>query len=236
MVAKKSKSKAKAVKTKIIKKKTGISRVFVTGCPRSGNTLILLLLAWGDKKWKRLHGEQFPKRQVNVIGKRPSDDGVAQVAEMLKKDSKLFVIWMVRDPRDTCVSVHAYNPEKKPMVSGAMWLQRAKQGLGFLSHDRVRMVRYEDLVVDPNGVQERLSKIIPLNIDKKWTDWNGEGINEETKDKGEAKNVKALGGVRPVQISRIGAYKETENGQKLALKLGANPEVREMAAKFGYEF
>lgn len=229
------KAKAKTVKTKIIKKKTGISRVFVTGCPRSGNTLISILLAWGDKKWKRLPGEEVPKRQAKVIGKRPSDDGVAKVAEMLKNDAKLFVIWMIRDPRDTCVSVHPYRPEPGPMVSGATWLQRAKQGLGFMSHDRVRMVRYEDLVSDPNGVQQRLSMTIPLNIDKKWTDWNGEGIDEKATDESEIKNVKALSGIRPVDVSRIGIYKETENGRKLALKLAGNPEIREMAEQFSYE-
>jgi len=116
---------------------------------------------------------------------------------LLKRRPGLWIVCVLRDPRDIVVSRHSKRPE-------AYWAH-----LGFLRnsiryfraarlHERFLVVRYEELVSQPDAVQSRLQKTIPF-LEKRQDFSAFAEFAAPTR-----RAVQALGGVRAISADRIG--------------------------------
>lgn len=103
------------------------------------------------------------------LTKSPGD--IQHVKLRLNIDPRLYVICMMRDPRDVIISKHQRNP-----VYYHVALDTWKKGYACIkdniSHPRFMVVKYEDLIDNPDQVQAsiggRLAFLKQRNIFSKW--------------------------------------------------------------------
>ena len=139
-------------------------RIHITGAPRSGTTLLLsLMLACfaidGGVARERRLWRTPPKNRRIVCTKFPDETDFA--AAMLACDSDLHVIFIVRDPRDVVVSRHHASPGRY-LTNLRVWRQNYTAARPYFDHPRFHVVRYRDLVRDPDAVQRRLGAAMPF--------------------------------------------------------------------------
>lgn len=93
------------------------------------------------------------------LTKHPND--LSRVGPRLLMDPRLYVLCMVRDPRDIIVSVHWPSPDRY-FVSADQVLEGATRLRRLAPHARFIPIRYEDLVTDPSGVQRAIESRLPF--------------------------------------------------------------------------
>ena len=93
------------------------------------------------------------------LTKRPTE--LLSVRPRLLLDPHFYVICMMRDPRDVIASRHGKHPEHY-WVPLRVWKQRLPAFRRLITHERVLVVRYEDLVTDPDATQQRLRDRLPF--------------------------------------------------------------------------
>lgn len=142
---------------------------------------------------------KFPPRKCDIyLTKSPSD--ILRVGPVLKRMSNLYVIYMVRDPRDMVVSRHNRDPSR--YWSGLrFWRSNTPYGRALAPHPRFITVRYEDLVKHPNQVQARLME--RFTFLKKKADFSR--YHELAKPS--KRSLEALREVRPISSSSIGNWR-----------------------------
>ena len=128
-------------------------RVHIVGPPRSGTTLMQALVVncfdvdgktvTEERLWRRM-----PKGERVLVTKRPGEAPLAPM--LLPLDRNLHFIFMLRDPRDTIVSRHGRTREKYWSNLRA-WRQSYGAARKMRDHPRFVVVRYEDLVRDPDS-------------------------------------------------------------------------------------
>ena len=139
-------------------------RVHIVGCPRSGTTLMLGLIAscfevdGACELEMSLHRE--PERPCAVfVSKKPTD--VRILAPILRADPDLFAVYLVRDPRAVISSLHPGFPGRW-FVTLSAWHECERHARALAGEPRFVTVRYEDLVADPDGVQDALAVALPF--------------------------------------------------------------------------
>jgi hypothetical protein len=100
-----------------------------------------------------------PKNRRIVCTKFPDETDFA--AAMLACDSDLHVIFIVHDPRDVVVSRHHASPGRY-LTNLRVWRQNYTAARPYFDHPRFHVVRYRDLVRDPDAVQRRLGAAMPF--------------------------------------------------------------------------
>lgn len=180
-----------------------MKQVHVVGVsPRTGTTLMAELMSHcfdfdGYADHELSFYFQPVERVQKLCTKKPSDLWLAHRA--LKWRNNLWIICMVRDPRDVVVSRHSKRPDLYWSNLGIIhrrmpYLMKARR------QSRFMIVRYEDLVSDPDQVQGVLqSKMAFLT---KTADFSR--FHEVVKPTRGA--VEALSGVRPISTSSIGRW------------------------------
>ena len=144
----------------------------------------------------------------------------------LRLDPSLIVICIIRDPRDMVVSTHGGRP-------GVYWASLKFWQL-FLSHidqlegnPRFMLLRYEDLVTDPDGSQESLMARFPsLSKRHPFSAYHNHARPSST-------SVSALNGVRPIAPRGIGAWKNHLPRIKQQIQLHGS--LTKSLATFSYE-
>ncbi|MGH2778938.1 MAG: sulfotransferase [Actinomycetota bacterium] len=127
--------------------------------------------------------------------KRPGD--LLSVGPRLRVDETLWVINMIRDPHDVVVSRHARAPSKYWVHLG-VWKRRRGAVKRLARNPKFITVRYEDLVNDPDRVQRELEGRMPfLERTAAFSEFHKQATPSE-------RAIEALGGVRPIETSRIG--------------------------------
>ena len=144
----------------------------------------------------------------------------------LKLDPSLIVICIIRDPRDMVSSTHGGRP-------GCYWasLKFWKLFLRHIGHvrehSRFMLVRYEDLVTDPDGTQERLRHRFPC-LSKKHP---FSAYHEHAKPS--ELSSAALNGVRPIQPKGVGTWRA--NLPRLKQQIQLHGPIGASLIQFGYE-
>ena len=140
-----------------------------------------------------------PSPRVDLFcSKQPSDLTVANA--YLKRDSGLWVICMLRDPRDTVVSRHRKRPDAYWSYLGTVRhrfdiLERVTE------EERFIRVRYEDLVAEPDAVQQRLREAMPfLEYRHAFSEFHT--VSDPSPD-----SVAALNGVRAISAGSVGRWR-----------------------------
>src|SRR5262245_1605368 len=135
-------------------------RVHIVGCHRSGTTLLTQLMWYGFRFDARAEHEAslfdpIPHGISTYLSKKPPD--TVRINRVFARDPDLFVIAMVRDPRDVITSRH---PRKPDVYFSSFWrwerYLRAIQAMQ--GHPRYVVLRYEELLANPDGTQEHIAR------------------------------------------------------------------------------
>ena len=207
-----------------------IDRILICGCARSGNTLMFSLIDTGFENIVKVKGgpwgEQVPKEAVEgkvVVGKFPRK--ASRLYKLMADD--LGIIYMMRDPRDVLVSKHFERP-RTYWTSVERWIRTATVALEYKDHPNVLLLKYEDLITKPNKAQKAMAEKFNLEAARKFEDCYE---SFDTKDK---YNAKTMNGIRPLDKSRIGAWKDGYLNEKFITRLMKNSEMTDLMKCFDY--
>ncbi len=137
--------------------------IHIVACsPRSGTTLLHEAMVTCFK-FDKYYDHEIRFNLVaaddgqSLITKRPKD---VMYMPAVIDDPNLYVIYVLRDPRDVIVSRHGKN---KDMYYSNIRLWREMHGYGtsMNEHDRFLQVRYEEFVNDPDAVQSEIAAQFP---------------------------------------------------------------------------
>lgn len=206
------------------------TRVHITGCaPRSGTTLLMELFR------DCFEIEAFGRHEISVFvrprpepplycSKRPQD--ILFVRPLLRLDPQLWIVFLVRDPRDVVVSRHRLRPDQYWCHLG-IWKQRYRIARSLWDHPRFVVVRYEDLARRPDAVQRHLeARMVFLRRKLAFSQWGGEKRVSE-------RSERALGGVRPVSARSIGSWRD--HPARIAGQLRRHGPIDRVLVDLGYE-
>ena len=179
-----------------------MKRLHIVGCPRSGTTLMMeLMVACFEKSGHCDHEmslfEEPDGAPELFFSKQPSD--IKFIEQAFKQDPDLFVIYMVRDPRSVITSVHRSRPDEY-FCNYRAWKACADAAQKFTDQQRFIKVRYEDLVRDPDVIQQRIEQQFSF-LDKRCDFSEYEKVARPSGD-----SLQAMGGLRAVDQSRVSGW------------------------------
>lgn len=206
-----------------------MKNVHLVGCPRSGTTLLTEMMGASfrlEANWR--HEESIfsvpCKGHTVYLSKKPND--VVWMSRLLDGDPSLFVIAMLRDPRSVVTSIHKGNPGLY-FCNYPVW-KRAERALTEIADKpRVLTVRYEDLVENPDRVQEQIAGFLPfLQVRSSFTEFYRHAHSSR-------ESQLALGGVRKADPGRITGWKEHRS--RLKQQVLRHPGLLQDLIRHGYE-
>jgi len=201
----------------------------VSSSPRSGTTLLFELMR------SSFSIDCYPKHEAR-IGKKPPVDcdilltkspkDTVIMDSLLRFVSNIYVIFVMRDPRDSAVSKHKSKPSHY-YGSLRYWFNYIPFYLKFRDHPRVLTVKYENLVTRPDHIQEKIQQTFPF-LNKKAR------FSEYTRNARPSSDAqKALGGVRKIDTSSIGNWHNHK--YKLKKEIEKFGPIADDLIRFGYE-
>lgn len=191
-----------------------------------------------------LQGEKVPlKAHVTsnsvVVGKYPNPNLLEKGTEEAKRfltgiDDDAGMILVVRDPRDVYLSEHGKEPGQPFTRNLKFWINFAKHAISVEDHPRVLLVKYEDLVNDPDHIQNLIRDKFGLSITKPFSKFH-DGLEANPLLTGH--NIKELRGVRPPERGRASAWLNASPEQIAYLrdKFDARPPIYVLMNRFGYK-
>lgn len=204
-------------------------RLHIVGCPRSGTTLMMELMA------TCFQNDGFCEHEMSIFTEPPADAAlyfskkptdIRYVGKLLAGHHDLFVICLYRDPRSIISSVHRGN-KGMYFCNYLEWKSCQKEAEALKGHDRYFLVPYEDFTADPNKVQDEIENRFPF-LSKKHS------FTEYTKvAKPSEKSQNALNGVRPIDTNRHAGWKD--HLPRVKAELEKHPELGRELIRLGYE-
>jgi hypothetical protein len=206
-----------------------MERIHVVGAgPRTGTTLLAecMVSCFAIDAFEP-HEASLCRHKKNVgvyLTKNPVDLHI--VSPRLLIDRHLHVIAMLRDPRDVIVSRHRNDPQA--LLGAAPVLEAPRAGHSPAATPwRFILVRYEDLVRNPDAVQEALIARMPfLKQRARFSDFH-------KLTRPSAKSVAAMGSVRPIDSASIGNWRN--HLARVAGQIAIHGPISEELIAFGYE-
>jgi len=173
--------------------------------PRSGTTLLheaMVTCFKIDRHYDheiRFHLVKAKDGEI-VVTKRPKD--TMYMPSLLDDDPELYVIYVMRDPRDVICSRHG--KDRKQYYSNIrLWRQMHSYAKKMEGHPQFLAIRYEDFVNDPDGTQEKIAEKFPwLEITHKFSEYHEYAEISE-------KSVTAMHSVRPIAPSSVSTWKRS---------------------------
>ena len=172
--------------------------------PRSGTTLlheVMVTCFRIDKHYEheiRFNLVSADDGQV-LLTKRPKD--TMYMPDILDEDPQLYVIYVLRDPRDVIVSRHGKNKDMY-YSNIRLWRELHETAKSMYGHPRFLEIKYEDFVSDPNAVQDTIAEKFPwLEKTHRFSEYH-EYANVSSKSQ------KAMHGVRPIAPTSIGLWRQ----------------------------
>lgn len=213
-----------------------IKRVYIRGCPRSGNTLMLYLCSVGFQNSYILTNQDIPtvgkshpdKITFATLPSPQSSPEKQEQANHFLDQSDAAIIFMLRDPRDVLVSEHGKKPGEFWVKSPQRWIDNIQILEEIQDHPQVIIVKYEDLVTEPNKVQKQIATKLGLSSAIPFSDsWQHFQLT--------ANACKSLNGWRQLETSRIGNWcRDTRRKEYINNQLRKYPEMSKLMARFGY--
>ncbi|MFT4152610.1 hypothetical protein [Parafilimonas sp.] len=207
-----------------------MKRVHVVGCcSRCGTTLIAEMMyncfEIDIYKVKEARLAVPPSRRGEIyLTKNPRDIIIAEY--MLNWLQDLYIIYMLRDARDTIVSKHP-NDEQKYWSSLSIWKCFTRMGDRLKKHPRFITVKYEDLVTHPDIVQEYIHARLPFLRKKAlFSQFHQSARPSES-------YINALKGLRPVSAASIGNWRKHK--ARVAGQIKKHGSVSRKLIELGYE-
>lgn len=148
------------------------NKIYITGCAKSGTTLVRRLFNAFEELKVYNYGEIIPadfvKSNYNV-GKRQRSlfDGLVLNDDLLRQQLLMFeditIIDVLRNKEDVLKSDNGYVSEKR---YNNYLKQREKYGK-LINYT----ILYEKLLSDPNLIQKEISELLDLKIKHKWSSY-----------------------------------------------------------------
>lgn len=138
----------------------------------------------------------------------------------------LYVIYMLRDPRDVVVSKHPWD-KNKYWTNLKVWKMWTEMGRELKGHPRFIIVSYEELVSRPDAVQNVIAKRLPFLV--KTCSFSV----FYRKAKPSSYNLAALKGLRPVSTNSVGNWRNHK--ARLVNQLNKYGSISEDLIELGYE-
>ena len=213
-----------------------IKRIYIRGCPRSGNTLMLYLCSIGFQNSYILTEQDIPtlakshpdKITFATLPSPQSSPEKQEQANHFLDQSDAAIIFMMRDPRDVLVSEHGKKPGEFWVKSPQRWIDNALILEKIQDHPRVIIVKYEDLVTEPNQLQKQIAGKLGLTVNIPFSDsWQHFELT--------ANATKSLNGLRKLESSRIANWRnDIKKKEYINNQLQKYPEMTTLMAKFSY--
>ncbi len=168
--------------------------------------------------------EPVPEGQTLYLTKKPPD--TIRLAPAFLADEALFVIAMLRDPRSVVSSRH---PKRGDVYFSGFrrWRDYAVAIQRLEGHPRYLVVRYEDLITDPDGVQSTICRRFPFLTQRgHFSDYPDGARVPETA------SVSLLG-VRPFDPGRIESWRD--HLPRVKGQLQKFPDMQTWLLNLGYE-
>lgn len=171
--------------------------------------------------------DTFPGSPV-LVTKKPRDvEKLDQIRSHYRrrKTSPTFLV-TVRDPRDVAVSSHdGFSGEYYVSLARIIATGRVIGSLVEAGSSDIAVVRFEDLVLDTAAVERQLQLTIGFS---------GSLSEYQTNDVDWEPSLQAsLGGLRPVDPSRIGVWKSPRHRDRIA-QAANTPGFPELVRRLGY--
>lgn len=153
-----------------------------------------------------------PDKPVELlVTKSPTE--AEEVIPVLKHDPNLWVVCMMRDPRDVVVSKHGKRPDIY-WTNLRLWKKAVDSALKESEKNkRYVLIRYEDLVLRPDETQEYIERRIPF-LKRKFAFSEFHKVAKPSSD-----SVDAMRGVRPISSKSIGSWRKHKERLKAQLEL-----------------
>jgi hypothetical protein len=206
-------------------------RVHIVGCsPRSGTTLIKEMMVSCFKFNAYTEHERSIFKEFNpifdlVCSKNPLDTTV--VGPLLKLDSNLSIIYMLRDPRDTLSSRSHRNNTKQYWSTLGGWLEQQKAAEKLANNPRFLCIRYEELVNNPDIIQQKIQ--IQFEFLEKRHDFSTYHLHA----KPAKESLNALVGLKPVNSNSVGQWRKNKAYIKAQMKIFG--DISNQLIALGYE-
>ena len=177
--------------------------IHIVACsPRSGTTLLheaMVTCFRVDKHYDheiRFHLVEGDAGQT-LVTKRPKD--TMYMPAVIDDDPALYVIYVLRDPRDTICSRHG--KDKRIYYSNIrLWRQMHGYAKKMTGHERFLEVRYEDFVRDPDATQNAIMDKFP------WLEKIHDFSEYHEYAQVSGKALTAMHSVRPIAPTSVGVW------------------------------
>ena len=213
------------------------THILICGYGRSGTTLLLMMMEYALPKARWFGREKAAWRAATfewrnhavVISKVPTDVcRLHRIRNFYKnRKAKLKTIIMIRDPRDVLSSKHPDTGDLKYFQETDQWKQIHTAVMRYRNDPEVFLLRYEELVTDPDAVQARIDAFTGEKSERRYAD--AHKVERPDFD------APPLMGVRPVEKSGIGRWSKPEHRQRIEEILKLVPELPQILIDLGYE-
>ena len=206
-----------------------MKRIHIVGIsPRTGTTLLAecMRICFDIDRYEQHEASLNTLSYGSSIYLTKNPQDIMYMSLRFSLDPRLTVICMVRDPRDIVVSRHGNNP-KKYYTSLGKYKYWSKQVDRYSSNNRFIIIRFEDLISDPNGVQDYIMSRIPYLVKRK--SFSEFHINAEVSDK----SSRALNGFRP--IDKVNLSKWRNHLPRLSEQVSQYGDITTDVINYGYE-
>jgi len=205
-------------------------RIHIVGSgPRTGTTLLAELMAACFHIDHTCEHEapictDQPKEGNCFLTKQPGD--MAYVGLPLALNPELYVICIIRDPRDSVVSFHRKSPGLY-WTGLKFWKLFGRKYDKLAKHSHFILIKYEDLVRNPDEIQNHLMRKMPfLERKHKFTEYHRVAKPSE-------ESLKALKDVRSIESTSIGNWKK--HLPRIKQQISIHGSISEELVRFGYE-
>lgn len=219
--------------------------IFICGFSRAGTTLFYNMLRNSVENFefmdKEVSAANVLGQSGSMITKRPLDCLIVdQILRNNGRKKQIDAIFCVRDPRSLMTSVHKGAPgdyfqgfeSQYFVLNDGKTAKKINPGMNQIMQSYLRMkknvflLRYEDLLGDPDGVQKRLEDTLKIEFKSKLGDFGeGSDVPEEL--------MAPLNGVRGIDKSRIEAWKG--HPQRIWEQFTLYPDLFDMLKELDYE-
>lgn len=213
--------------------------ILICGCPRSGSTMLLLMMDAALPRARKFKTEirgfraatsRWRNHEV-MLTKRPRDMfDLEQIKQFYsQRETELKIIITVRDPRDALTSRHRRTASSRNYhISTSTWQHELYPCIAErLSDPDVMVMRYETLVGSIDEAERQLQNFVNEPFAQSLADFH-QTVSGSF-------DTRPLNGIRPVDNSGVGRWRDPEFKDRIAEILRDIPDFPQQLISLGYE-